>query len=138
MPYPHPFRQPFLFSLLVGGLFFAILCMTDWLMRGYSQGFLVSNGLGALVAFYLSYLRGRLFRDLEEQRHKYVMEMAHHVNNSVQILCGRAHLPADTRESTVDAACERLIWVTRVLLPQLVQGAGRDRTAGWVKGVSNQ
>ena len=51
-----------------------------------------------------------------------VRAMSHHLNNSLNIVLNRRHLPQDAREQIVDEQVARCVWAVQTILPSLNTG----------------
>lgn len=55
----------------------------------------------------------------EESERRVVRAMSHHLNNSLNIVMNRRHLPQDARERIVDEQVLRCVWAIQTILPSL-------------------
>ncbi len=66
---------------------------------------------------------GALFWQLnelrEEAERRVIRAMSHHLNNSLNVVMNRRHLPADAREQIVDEEVLRCVWAMQTILPSL-------------------
>ena len=58
----------------------------------------------------------------EEAERRVVRAMSHHLNNSLNIVMNRRHLPQDAREQIVDEQVLRCVWAIQTILPSLSVG----------------
>jgi hypothetical protein len=58
----------------------------------------------------------------EESERIVVRAMSHHLNNSLNIVMNRRHLPQDAREQIVDEQVLRCVWAIQTILPSLNVG----------------
>ena len=69
---------------------------------------------------------GALFWQLneirEEAERRVVRAMSHHLNNSLNVVMNRRHLPQDAREQIVDEQVLRCVWAIQTILPSLNVG----------------
>jgi hypothetical protein len=59
----------------------------------------------------------------EESERRVVRAMSHHLNNSLNIVMNRRHLPQDAREQIVDEQVLRCVWAIQTILPSLNVGS---------------
>ncbi|HEX7893224.1 MAG TPA: hypothetical protein VF447_03465 [Terriglobales bacterium] len=66
---------------------------------------------------------GALFWQLneirEEAERRVIRAMSHHLNNSLNVVMNRRHLPQDAREQIVDEQVLRCVWAIQTILPSL-------------------
>lgn len=55
----------------------------------------------------------------EEAERRVVRAMSHHLNNSLNVVMNRRHLPQDAREQIVDEQVLRCVWAIQTILPSL-------------------
>jgi hypothetical protein len=55
----------------------------------------------------------------EEAERRVIRAMSHHLNNSLNIVMNRRHLPQDAREQIVDEQVLRCVWAIQTILPSL-------------------
>jgi hypothetical protein len=55
----------------------------------------------------------------EESERRVVRAMSHHLNNSLNVVMNRRHLPQDARERIVDEQVLRCVWAIQTFLPSL-------------------
>ena len=55
----------------------------------------------------------------EESERRVVRAMSHHLNNSLNVVMNRRHLPQDAREQIVDEQVLRCVWAIQTILPSL-------------------
>lgn len=55
----------------------------------------------------------------EEAERRVVRAMSHHLNNSLNVVMNRRHLPQDAREQIVDDQILRCVWAIQTILPSL-------------------
>ncbi len=61
--------------------------------------------------------------EIREESEKLVIRaMSHHLNNSLNIVMNRRHLPQDAREQIVDEQVLRCVWAIQTILPSLNSG----------------
>jgi hypothetical protein len=58
----------------------------------------------------------------EEAERRVIRAMSHHLNNSLNIVMNRRHLPQDAREQIVDEQVLRCVWAIQTILPSLSLG----------------
>jgi len=58
----------------------------------------------------------------EEAERRVVRAMSHHLNNSLNIVMNRRHIPQDAREQIVDEQVLRCVWAIQTILPSLSVG----------------
>jgi hypothetical protein len=58
----------------------------------------------------------------EEAERRVIRAMSHHLNNSLNVVMNRRHLPADAREQIVDDEVLRCVWAMQTILPSLNVG----------------
>jgi hypothetical protein len=58
----------------------------------------------------------------EEAERRVIRAMSHHLNNSLNIVMNRRHLPQDAREQIVDEQVLRCVWAIQTILPSLSVG----------------
>lgn len=58
----------------------------------------------------------------EESERRVVRAMSHHLNNSLNIVMNRRHLPQDSREQIIDEELLRCVWAIQTILPSLNNG----------------
>jgi len=58
----------------------------------------------------------------EESERRVVRAMSHHLNNSLNVVMNRRHLPQDAREQIVDEQVLRCVWAIQTILPSLSCG----------------
>jgi hypothetical protein len=55
----------------------------------------------------------------EEAERRVIRAMSHHLNNSLNIVMNRRHLPQEAREQIVDDQVLRCVWAIQTILPSL-------------------
>ena len=55
----------------------------------------------------------------EEAERRVIRAMSHHLNNSLNIVMNRRHLPQDAREQIIDEQVLRCVWAIQTILPSL-------------------
>jgi len=55
----------------------------------------------------------------EEAERRVIRAMSHHLNNSLNIVMNRRHLPQEAREQIVDEQVLRCVWAIQTILPSL-------------------
>lgn len=55
----------------------------------------------------------------EEAERRVIRAMSHHLNNSLNVVMNRRHLPQDAREQIVDEQVLRCVWAIQTILPSL-------------------
>jgi len=75
----------------------------------------------------------------QESEKRVVRAMSHHLNNSLNIVMNRRHLPQDAREQIVDEQVLRCVWAIQTILPSLTSGLSEllsktssSRSPDWV------
>lgn len=58
----------------------------------------------------------------EEAERRVIRAMSHHLNNSLNIVMNRRHLPQEAREQIVDDQVLRCVWAIQTILPSLNVG----------------
>jgi hypothetical protein len=58
----------------------------------------------------------------EEAERRVIRAMSHHLNNSLNIVMNRRHLPLEAREQIVDEQVLRCVWAIQTILPSLSIG----------------
>jgi hypothetical protein len=58
----------------------------------------------------------------EEAERRVIRAMSHHLNNSLNIVMNRRHLPQEAREQIVDEQVLRCVWAIQTILPSLNLG----------------
>ncbi len=58
----------------------------------------------------------------EEAEKRVIRAMSHHLNNSLNVVMNRRHLPQDAREQIVDEQVLRCVWAIQTILPSLSIG----------------
>lgn len=57
-----------------------------------------------------------------EAERRVIRAMSHHLNNSLNVVMNRRHLPEDAREQIVDEQVLRCVWAIQTILPSLSLG----------------
>lgn len=55
----------------------------------------------------------------EESEKRVIRAMSHHLNNSLNVVMNRRHLPQEAREQIVDEQVLRCVWAIQTILPSL-------------------
>ena len=55
----------------------------------------------------------------EESERRVIRAMSHHLNNSLNVVMNRRHLPEEAREQIVDEEVLRCVWAMQTILPSL-------------------
>jgi hypothetical protein len=55
----------------------------------------------------------------EEAERRVIRAMSHHLNNSLNVVMNRRHLPQEAREQIVDEQVLRCVWAIQTILPSL-------------------
>jgi hypothetical protein len=58
----------------------------------------------------------------EEAERRVIRAMSHHLNNSLNVVMNRRHLPQEAREQIVDEQVLRCVWAIQTILPSLNLG----------------
>ena len=65
-------------------------------------------------------------RDRVEKQERIIAEVNHHINNALTIIRGRKLLAETERDRLIEAEIERIIWVTKEILPMVREGTVHD------------
>lgn len=58
----------------------------------------------------------------EEAERRVIRAMSHHLNNGLNVVMNRRHLPHEAREQIVDEQVSRCVWAIQTILPSLKIG----------------
>ena len=58
----------------------------------------------------------------EESERRVIRAMSHHLNNSLNVVMNRRHLPQEAREQIIDEQVLRCVWAIQTILPSLNLG----------------
>ena len=116
------------------------------LMMAFSTG-IIAGLAASLNVEWMRYLMvvligvvGALFWQInevrEEAERRVIRAMSHHLNNSLNVVMNRRHLPEDAREQIVDEQVLRCVWAIQTILPSLSLGVsellkGPSRPVEW-------